>query len=626
MPAPTKAPVMPRYVPIDPQPGIVRDDTQYRSEGRWWDCDKIRFRNGRPEMIGGWLSNIFGGATLAGKIRLLHRFYSYEFGATYLLAGCSDKMIAAQEFPSTLLSFNHPLDPVPTTATLGSDPFTEAGGVGTSPNLTVNHVNHGYAPGDRVTFSGATGFDGILASALNQAFTIYTVSRDFYVVTQNAGGSFPANGLSGGGGAVTISRTMQASTATGVDVRLWSCTNVRNGVVFCYRGGPLFYWQTVSVPPVYLGNVSSTYPAIGSYPVWSGCDLFGIQANQVPKWAKGLATGKDQSVIAFGCQPLNSESQYTGGMEIRWSDQENLADWDPREDNTAGSLTMVGGTTYVAHTQTKREIIIWTDNSLHSMQWTGIPGFYYRVDRIADNVTIIGPNAAFSRGDFVYWMGPSGFFIYDGSVREIPCSVSRYVFNNLNRTESYKICCGLNPEFNEIWWHYPATGQTENTAYVVYNYEEKVWYYGTLGRSACLREDASQPMWATTSNAIVKHESGYADNTTGTNNAISSYIESGDMDIAEGDSMQHVSELSPDFGFGGTSPTLTYAFKTRDYPMESLVTPTTGTASATVTEGARWKDLSLRARSIVIRVSASTAVGKWFLGKTRIKVQPDGEQ
>lgn len=419
---------------------------------------------------------------------------------------------------------------------------------------------------------------------------------------------------------------MQASTATGSDVRLWSCTNVRNGVVFCYRGGPLFYWQTVSVPPVYLGSVSSTYPAIGTYPIWANCDLFGIQANQVPKWARGLATGKDQSVIAFGCEPLNSSSQFAGGMLIRWSDQENPADWDPREDNTAGDLTMIGGTTYVTHIQTKREIIIWTDTCLHSMQWTGIPGFYYRVDRIAENVTIIGPNAACSRGDFVYWMGPSGFFIYDGSVKEIPCSVARYVFTNLNKAEAFKICCGIIPEYNEIWWHYPTGTNAEPDSYVTFNYQENVWYIGTMGRTACLREDASQPLWATTNNAVVKQETGYADNTAGTNNNISAYIETGAFDLGEGDAMQFISRLIPDFGYTGPAPTLTYQFKTRDYSMKAMATPSTGTHTVTATNDSGSLDLRIRGRQASMRVSCSTNNSKWHIGKSQLAVQPDGKR
>jgi hypothetical protein len=379
-------------------------------------------------------------------------------------------------------------------------------------------------------------------------------------------------------------------------------------------------------------------------------------ANLVPSAAICVGLGKDRSVIAFGCNdpliPITVWASLAGKPYVKnlrlvaWSDNENPFEWEPREDTTAGSFEIQSGSYIITAQEYKTGHVIFMDTCLVYMKWVGAPA-YYAFEKISDGVSIIGPNAAVSTPKGLFWMGVNNFYVFNGSVSVIPCTVSRYVFSNINRTDlnvdadvpesvtpvvdpvAHCVATAHFAEQNEVWWFYPTGSSIENDSYVVYNYVENWWSIGTMFMSACLDGEARNPIMAGGHPVqLYKHDYLYSINNVISKNPqpVSSYIESGGMDIGEGDSVQHVSKLVPDFGYVGTAPTLTYEFKTREWPMEDFASPSSGDASVTATTSTKWKDLRIRAREMRLKISASSSVGKWFLGKTRVAIQSDGRR
>ncbi len=400
------------------------------------------------------------------------------------------------------------------------------------------------------------------------------------------------------------------------ELRIWTHDNFGEDLLMNIRDGSIFYWDKSGG----LGQRAVEISTVAG-------------ANNVPTVAKQiLVSDRDRHVLAFGCNPQGSTAQ--DNLLVRFSDQESFTDWEARSDNTAGDLRLGSGSTFVRAIETKREILIWTDRSLHSMQFIGAP-FTFGMQQLSANISIISSNAVAATEDFVAWMGFDNFYIYAGKTQQIPCTVKDKVFLDLNFEQRDKITAGVNAEFGEIWWFYPsASGTGENDRYVVYNYLEKAWYYGSLGRTAWIGRGTNQfPIAAGEDsdgdNYLYNHEVGYDDDGA----AMDSYIESSQMDIGDGDQFLLTRRLIPDLNFlGSTSatPTVDFTLQTRTYPGANYnQTDTANVIRSATTPVEQWTnevDMRLRGRSFALKVESSGAGTAWKLGIPRVDLRPDGRR
>ncbi len=400
------------------------------------------------------------------------------------------------------------------------------------------------------------------------------------------------------------------------ELRIWTHDNFGEDLLMNIRDGSIFYWDKSGG----LGQRAVEISTVAG-------------ANNVPTVAKQiLVSDRDRHVLAFGCNPQGSTVQ--DNLLVRFSDQESFTDWEARSDNTAGDLRLGSGSTFVRAIETKREILIWTDRSLHSMQFIGAP-FTFGMQQLSANISIISSNAVAATEDFVAWMGFDNFYIYAGKTQQIPCTVKDKVFLDLNFEQRDKITAGVNAEFGEIWWFYPsASGTGENDRYVVYNYLEKAWYYGSLGRTAWIGRGTNQfPIAAGEDsdgdNYLYNHEVGYDDDGA----AMDSYIESSQMDIGDGDQFLLTRRLIPDLNFlGSTSatPTVDFTLQTRTYPGANYnQTDTANVIRSATTPVEQWTnevDMRLRGRSFALKVESSGAGTAWKLGIPRVDLRPDGRR
>jgi len=400
------------------------------------------------------------------------------------------------------------------------------------------------------------------------------------------------------------------------ELRIWTHDNFGEDLLMNIRDGSIFYWDK-------SGGLDQRAVEISTV----------AGANNVPTTAKQiLVSDRDRHVLAFGCNPQGSTVQ--DNLLVRFSDQESFTDWEARSDNTAGDLRLGSGSTFVRAIETKREILIWTDRSLHSMQFIGAP-FTFGMQQLSATISIISSSAVAATEDFVAWMGIDNFYIYSGKTQQIPCTVKDKVFLDLNFEQRDKITAGVNAEFGEIWWFYPsASGTGENDRYVVYNYLEKAWYYGSLGRTAWIGRGTNQyPIAAgedsNGDNYLYNHEVGYDDDGA----AMDSYIESSQMDIGDGDQFLLTRRLIPDLNFlGSTSatPTVDFTLQTRTYPGANYnQTDTANVIRSATTPVEQWTnevDMRLRGRSFALKVESSGAGTAWKLGIPRVDLRPDGRR
>ena len=366
-------------------------------------------------------------------------------------------------------------------------------------------------------------------------------------------------------------------------------------------------------------------------------------ATSAPQIAKQvLVSDQDRHVIAFGCDALGSNSSDPQGngvqdpLLVRFSSQENAVDWWPTGTNTAGDLILGSGSQFVQAVETKREILVWTDTSLHSMRFIG-PPFTFGIQQLASNITIMGPNAAVATEDVVYWMGIDNFYTYSGQTQQLECTVKDHVFNNFNLSQTDKVFGGVNSEFSEVIWVYSSDsnslangGTGENDRYVIYNYKDNIWYYGTIERSAWLdRGTRSYPI-AAEGGYLYNHEFEYDDDGA----AMDSFVESAPMDIGDGDKFSLATTVVPDLTFVGStslaSPQATFTLKARTEPGAAYSSTSSGTAvrtaSSPVETFTEILNLRVRGRSFAIRVDSSALGTKWKLGSPRVDIRPDGRR
>jgi hypothetical protein len=464
------------------KPGVNRDQTNYSNEGGWYECDKIRFRSGYPQKIGGWVR--YGLFTLVGICRSMFNWVTTD-SENYMAYGTSRKLyIESGEILNDITPIRE------TFATPDTDNcFATTNG---SATVVVTIVDHGGVTGDYVTFSGATAVGGIPAGALNTEQIITYLTNDTFSFVATA--SATSTVASGGGTAITAAFQINvgndyavygygwgagpwsrgawgsgAASPVVIDQRDWFMENFDNDLVANVRNGGIYYWEWVNGPGVRAMPLATL-------------TLDGIPAADVPtETIQALVSQNSKHLIAFGATPFG------GGdfdpLLIRWATQDQPNVWTPLVTNSAGFFRISRGSEIVCAIATRQEILVFTNGTLNSMQYLGTTDVF-SLQEMSDNISIIGPRAVVGVNNTVYWFGHDKFYAYSGRVETLPCTLRNHVFENLNYSQTDQIICGTNEGWNEIWWMYPTADSQVNNAYIIYNHLEKIWYYGTIDRTA----------------------------------------------------------------------------------------------------------------------------------------------
>jgi hypothetical protein len=628
------------------KPGVNRETTSYTNEGGWYDVDKVRFRFGMPEKIGGWTK--FATSSYLGTARAMHPWVALD-NSRLIGIGSSLKYYINQDG-----GLFYDITPIRSTTAAGDVTFSATSG---SSTITVTDLNHGCVVNDFMTFSGATSLGGnITADVLNQEYYVTEVVDDNnYTITARTAGTtisditvdgalsptpVLADGSDTGNGGASCVAAYQVSvgldtTATGAGwgvgtwgrgawgsaattpivtntLRIWSHDNFGEDLLMNVRNGGIYYWDRT-------GGLTSRAVSLDS--------LAG--SNSAPTIAKQiLVSDRDRHVIAFGCDPEGNPG-VQDPLIIRFSSQENLTDWETRPDNTAGELRLGSGSEIITAVETRQQILVFTDDSLYAMQYLG-PPFTFGVNHISENVTTMGPLSAVAVEDNVFWMGLNEFYAFGGTVQRIPCSVRDYVFSDFNLLQREKVVAASNTAFSEVWWFYPSSGSETNDRYVVYNYQQQIWYYGTMPRTYWMdRGIYDNPIAAGPNNYLYIQETGFdADGS-----AITAYIESSQIDIGDGDQFAFIKRLIPDLTFRdstASSPSANFTIKTRNFPggvyLQSNEKTVTKTASVPVEQFTDQVHLRLRGRSFAMRIESDDSGVGWRLGSPRLDIRPDGRR
>jgi hypothetical protein len=412
------------------------------------------------------------------------------------------------------------------------------------------------------------------------------------------------------------------TTATGAQLRLWGHDNYGQDLLFNVRNGGIYYWAK-----------STTYPralevaALGSPFVPTGA------VGKAPTIAKQvMVSDNDRHVIAFGC-----DDEFSLGTQdpllIRFSATESITEWRTLPTTDAGSLRIGSGSFIVTAVETKQQIVVITDTSVHAMQYLG-PPFTFGITMLSDNISITSPNAAIAVDDAIYWMGEGDFYIYNGIVSQIPCDVKDYVFSRINDQQTEKVVAGANINYGEVWWFYPSSSSTENDSYVDYNYQQRIWYYGTMSRTAWTHKNLGiYPIAAGADHYMYLHELGVDDGSTNPPVGISAYIESSGQDLGDGDSFAFIWRIIPDLTFRdstATTPAATMTVKMSNFPgadfSQTNSNVVTKTGSYPVEQFTNQVFSRLRGRSFAFRISSSAAGVAWRLGAPRLDIRPDGRR
>lgn len=696
------------------RPGVNRETTSYSNEGGWFDMDKVRFRFGFPEKIGGWVKQSV--KTFLGTCRALHPWVALD-GSNYIGVGTHLKYYINEgggynditpirattaagdvTFSASANTLGADVEIIDTTITLTSSSGFPASGrikinseiityasvsgndlIGcvrgvndttaaahtsgdavTCATLIVTDSNHGALENDFVTFSGAATLgDAITADVLNQEYQI-TVKIDsnsyqieartvssissitttsglnptyVFATTSDSGnggasvvGTYQINTgldttiIGTGWGAGTWSRSTwgsgSASTASGQTLRIWSHDNFGEDLIINVRDGNIYYWDKTTGFSTRAQELSG---------------LAG--ANKTPTVAKQvLVSDRDRHVIAFGCDP-ETDPGVQDPLLIRFSDQENVTDWQALVTNTAGDLRIGSGSEIIAAVETRQQILVFTDVSLHAMQYLG-PPFTFGINEISTNITIASPLSAIAVEDNVFWMGAEEFYVYGGAVQRIPCSVRDYVFTDINTDQLEKVTASTNTAFSEVTWFYPSASSSENDRYVTYNYQQKIWYYGTMERTFWMDRGVNDnPIAASPDHYLYYHEVGFDDGSTNPVSAISAYIESSQMDLGEGEQFVFMRRMIPDLTFRNSTsldPSAIMTLKVRNFPggdyLSSDQSTVSKTASVPIEQFTDQAFVRLRGRSFAFRIESTDEGVTWRLGSPRVEIRPDGRR
>jgi hypothetical protein len=696
------------------RPGVNKETTSYANEGGWFDTDKVRFRFGFPEKIGGWVK--VTDKSFLGTCRALHPWVALD-GSNYLGVGTHLKYYIEEgggyndvtpirsttgagdaTFSASANTLNGNVGAADTTITLTSGSgFPASGRIkinseiityalrsgndltgcvrGLNDTAAASHTSgdavlcatlvvtdssHGALENDFVTFSSSTSLGGnITAAVLDQEYQITSIIdtnsyqiearavADIADITTTSGLNptfvFASTSDSGNGGSSTVaayqintgldttlvgngwgagtwSRGTWGSSASltvaGQTLRIWSHDNFGEDLIINVRDGDIYYWDKTNGFSTRAQKLS---------------DLAG--ANKVPTVAKQvIVSDRDRHVIAFGCDP-ETDPGVQDPLLIRFSDQENVTEWQSLVTNTAGDLRIGAGSQIVAAIETRQQILVFTDVSLHAMQFLG-PPFTFGINEISTNITIASPLSAIAVEDNVFWMGAEEFYVYGGAVQRIPCSVRDYVFTDINTDQLEKVTASSNTAFSEVTWFYPSASSNENDRYVTYNYQQKIWYYGTMARTCWLdRGVNADPIAASPDHYLYFHEIGFDDGSTSPASPISAYIESSQMDLGEGEQFVFMRRMIPDMTFRDSTnptPSATMTLKVRNFPggnyLSSDASAVSKTTSVPIEQFTDQVFVRLRGRSFAFRIeSDDTGIG-WRLGSPRVDVRPDGRR
>ena len=601
-----------------PAPGINKEVTDYTGEGKWTDGDNVRFFQGLPQKIKGWEK--FISTTLVGVARDMHAWVALD-GTRYNAVGTDRKLYIVEEGEA------YDITPIRETQAL-TNPFT----TNATTSVVVTDTAHGAQKGDFVTFDSFSAIDGL---DMNKEFEITSVANNnAYVVTTTAAASGSTSGGGGTGnakyqisigpefsvpafgwgtdgwGSGTWGTPSSVSNVT-LEARQWSLDNFGEDLIATVLNGGAFQWDTSS-------GVSTRAAAISGAPTASRLSL---------------VSTPDRHLVFMGTENTIGTPGSQDDLLIRFSDQENITEYQPTAENTAGSLRIADGSRIVAAERSRGQILVWTDTSLHSMQFIG-PPFTFGLRQLGQNCGIIGSHAGVDINGVSYWMSQDSFFLFDGTVKKLPCTVEQFVFDNINQTGSENAFAGHNGEFNEIMWFYNRTGSNQINAIVAYNYLEGTWWTGTLDRTTWIdREVYDNPVatdYLPTTTANNETISGLTDGATqlflhetGNNAdgaAMTAFVKSGSVEIGEGNDILFVQKLIPDIQ--NQEGTLNMKLEFKYYPNNSTST----TKTATFTDSTEFVSLRGRGREFTVNVVSNTAGTAWRLGTQRFDIQPDGRR
>jgi hypothetical protein len=684
------------------KPGVNKENTRYTTEGGWYECDKVRFRQGNPEVIGGWTR--LSTNTFLGVCRSLWNWVTLN-GPNLLGVGTNLKFYIEKG------GVYNDITPIRASSTINNNPFT---GNGTT-TVTVTDTAHGGVTGDFVTFSGAT---GAYAATYNAQFQITVTGVDTYTIS-TAPTVIPAG--STGGAAVVAAYQLNVGSASALPVvgwgagpwgsgpwgtgastlfplRLWSQINYGEDLVFGPRGGGLYYWDatgTLSARGVALNTLGGTVsftnasPTVvtstilytegaalqfsgGSLPtgITAGTTYYVFEVNGLTfklldgagaavnttsagtgavsnivdcPTVQNTLTVSDSSrfIIVFGTNDYGDTD--IDPMLIRWSAQDDIYNWTPDPTNQAGFVRVSHGSEIVGVVQTRQEVLVFTDSAVYSLQYLG-PPYVWVPQLLGDNVSIQGQNAAVIASGVVYWMGVDKFYSYDGRVQTLNCDLRRFIFQDFNTSQASQVMCGTNEGFNEVWWFYCSANATQNNRYVIYNYLEKIWYYGTMNRTAWLDSGLREYPMATTYDSAagtgltVYHENGLNDSATATTAPIDAYISSSEFDIGDGHNFGFVWRVLPDLTFEDSTNSPTGAVPSVAMTLYGLANSGSGatsTASQPVAKSSTYVITEqftgqiftrMRGRQMIFKISSNQINTAWQLGAPRIDIRPDGRR
>jgi hypothetical protein len=608
-------------------PGIDKQNTEYGAEGRWVDSDNVRFRYGLPEKIGGW-EKVTTDALVGATRAILS--YSALNGIKYAIYGTNKKLYAYSEGSYA--------DITPTRST-GTGNITDFATTSGSTTVTVTDSSHGALLGDFVTIASVSGaVGGISAANLQGEFEVLTVpNANTYTIEAKAAASSSTNGSTAnatyqintgaavslfgyGWGAGTWStstwNTSREGLTGGEGVLLqsskWALDNWGEDVLALQFDGGLFYWDTSDG----LTSLASTTEVSGA----------------PTKSRFMIVSGDDRHVICLGTETTIGQTATQDNMFIRWSDQESTSDWTPTATNTAGSFRLTDGNQIQTAVRSRGAVMIWTDTALYAMQFIGAP-LTFGFKQIGSNCGAVGINAAVDVSGNSFWMSNDSFFIYDGAVKKLPCTVQDYVFDDINKNAQQDVYCAANSNYNEVMWFYASANSDQIDRMVTYNYAENLWYVGTLARTSWsdygvypvpyATQFKSTDTTATISTItglkagrtfVFLHETGTEDD----GSAMANHIESGDIDIADGDNFMSVSRFIPDFK--NLTGTADVTLKTRPYPSGTQ----TSHGSFDVTTSTTKVNTRIRGRQVAVRISSDATGDKWRYGTMRLDIRPDG--
>jgi hypothetical protein len=644
------------FLKLQFKPGLNRDQTNYSGEGNWYECDKIRFRSGYPQKLGGWQKS--SSESIVGVCRQMGNWIT-SYSDNLLSVGTNKKLYieaGGNFFDVTPL---RTVSPTLTTTTTDNCVST----TNTLAKITITlPVSHNAISGSYIFVSGVTGptIGGIPIAEINGEHEITVVDPNTFTFTTTTAATSTVSGAGGtaisisfeiapgnaitvagyGWGAGTWGRDSWGLGTSGSPVifiqRDWWFDNFDNDMAANIRNGEGYWWVRGTNPDPTNALLTRAIRLV-DYATSQG-----YSGSAVPiKIMQLMTSQQDKHLLAFGAVPFGStDPNDFDPLLIRWADQDTPGDWTPTQTNTAGDLRVSRGSRIVRAMPTRQETLIWTDTNLYTLQFLGTTDVF-GLQEYADNISAMSPRGMASASNIVYWMGQDKFYAYTGRVETLPCSLRNHVFTNFNYNQAEQVVCGTNEEWNEIWWFYPTQESNFNNAYVVYNHLERIWYYGTIERTAWLdtplREvptgantqlDQTTDPVSTLPGYVYDHEVGVDDDGA----PMLSYIQSNDFDLEDGDKFMLIRRMIPDVDFAGSeaaTPEVKLQMRPRNFPGSSFSADPADTQRVVETTVASYTNqvfMRARARQMALKIQSENLGVNWQLGAPRLDVRPDGSR